>query len=79
MKKIVTLLAALTLTACGGEAPAPEISRRDMPESPQGMGYEQFRNHSMNAGSEMGAIQKRFILLDRDNNGVLTEDEFGGL
>jgi hypothetical protein len=79
MKSRKLLIAiVLVLSACGGsEKPAPEVSRRDHPIS-QGMTYQQFRNHEINTDSDMKAAQKRFLILDRDNNGILSPSEFNG-
>ncbi len=75
--KSFVLLAVFLLSACGGSnGPAPEVSRAAVPH-PVGMSYEQFSAHEFNAGADSRAVQKRFLLLDRDNNGVLSANEFG--
>lgn len=67
---------ALLLSACGdGDATKrPEVSYRDAAPL-SGMTYGDFRRHEDGAG-DMDAAQKRFLTLDRDNNGRLTPDEF---
>lgn len=76
--KSLLLLTVFLLSACGGASvPAPEVSRAVVPH-PVGMSYEQFKSHGFNAGASSNAVQKRFLLLDRDNNGVLSANEFGG-
>ncbi len=74
---VSAFLMIFLLSACGGGTPSPEVSRAHTPY-PSGMGYEEFRNHSFNDGADMRAVQKRFLLLDRDNNGVLSSSEFSG-
>lgn len=74
--KAALVIVVLALSACGGTAKAPEISRVDVPH-PVGMDYNQFRNHDFNKGADSSVIQKRFLLLDRDHNGVLSSNEFG--
>ncbi len=76
MKKIFPLIFLLTLTACGSVESAREVSRAG-DYQPQGMTYAQFRNHMGDEDSL--AAQKRFLALDRDNNGVLSPMERGGL
>jgi len=77
MKK-ATIVLALLLSACAGDASTPRaVSRANDGAHPAGMTYEQFSNHGMNAGARDSAmVQKRFLLLDRDNNGVLSSSEF---
>ncbi|PZO77776.1 MAG: hypothetical protein DI626_12215 [Micavibrio aeruginosavorus] len=78
MKKLPhALLLVFLLAGCGGGSTAPEVSRAHTPY-PSGMSYEEFRNHEFNSGTGMSAVQKRFLLLDRDNNGVLSSSEFSG-
>lgn len=72
MKRFL-ILPVLCLSACGGNADSPEVSRAHMPEA-QGMTYRQFREHT--GGGE--AAQKRFLMLDRDNNGRIAPHEMGG-
>ncbi len=76
MKKFV-LFASLFLTACGSTEPAREVSRADMPPV-SGMKYQDFKNHDWNKGGSSIEAQKRFIKLDRDNNGVLSQNEMSG-
>ncbi len=68
---------ALFLSACGGGDIAREVSRAGDTAYPQGMNYAQFRNHSINEGDGLAA-QKRFLLLDRNNDGILSASEFNG-
>lgn len=79
MRNTASLFFVLILSACGAsDTGSPrEVSRADTP-MPQGLTYEQFRGHSFNNNADMGVVQKRFILLDRDHNGVLSENEFSG-
>lgn len=71
MKKFIPI-AVLCLAACsGGEAgPGPKVSRAHMPP-PQGQNYEQFRQSTGHAPD----ASKRFIMMDHDNNGHLSDDE----
>lgn len=79
----VFLLAILigSLAACGGrevDVSAERMVSRVEPAAAPGLTYSAFRVHPFNDGSEMRAVQKRFLTLDRDNNGLLTQDEFSG-
>lgn len=77
-KTAPVFLMVLLIAACGGGGPsAPEVSRAHTPY-PSGMSYDEFRSHAFNDGTDMNAVQKRFLLLDRDNNGVLSPSEFSG-
>lgn len=69
----------LLLSACGGGAEHAEVSRVSDIEPAAGLNYQQFRNHSMNEDGDALAAQKRFIRLDRNNNGRLEQSEIGGL
>lgn len=77
--RIFIVLAALTLAACSGsmeEAAAPEVSRVQ-PAAGGGMTYQEFRDHDINEGDKWAA-QKRFLILDRNNDGRLSPSEFNG-
>lgn len=79
MKKAAALAVVLMLAACGGtadEAAAPKVSRVE-PAAGGGMSYPEFRDHAVNEG-DMFAAQKRFIILDRNNDGLLSPSEFNG-
>lgn len=80
MKKIIPVFAVLFLSACGGGAETgPKISRA-ADYQPQGMTYEEFRSRGVRDGDNSSlAAQKRFLTLDRDHNGRLSESELGGL
>lgn len=77
MKMFAAIAVTLLLSACGGgaETAAPKVSRVGDPVA-QGMTYTQFRNRY--SGDDMATVQKRFIMLDRDNNGALSESEYSG-
>ncbi len=79
MRKVLPIITVAILSACSADvetSPRPAVSRAGDPVV-QGMSYEEFKGHSMNNGSDMSVVQKRFILLDRDHNGVLSANEFG--
>ncbi len=81
MKKIIPVMFVLLLGACGGgdRQPAPKISRAQ-DYTPQGMTYEEFRSRGVQGGDNGSlAAQKRFLMLDRDHNGRLSQSELGGL
>ncbi len=72
---------ATSLSACGGgeiSPSRPNVSKAEIPVA-SGMTYEQFKSHPFNHGADMAAVQKRFILLDRNHNGRLSADEFNGI
>lgn len=81
MPRLFLLLPLLLLSACGGTeeiaAARPEVSYADI-QPAAGMTYQDFRTlHEWGEG-DMRAAQKRFIMLDRNNNGRLSPDELGG-
>ncbi len=79
MKKAAALFSVLMLAACGGsveEAAAPKVSRVE-PAAGAGMTYPEFREHAVNEGDKWAA-QKRFLILDRNNDGKLSPSEFNG-
>ncbi len=79
MKRISALLAVLLLSACGSteqQAEAPKVSRVE-PAAGGGMTYHEFRDHDINEGDKWAA-QKRFLILDRNNDGKLSPSEFNG-
>lgn len=79
MRKLAVLSLALLLAACGGtreEAAAPKVSRME-PAAGVGMTYQDFRDHHINEGDRLAA-QKRFLILDRNNDGKLSPSEFNG-
>lgn len=77
-RKIFVFLPVLFLAACSGDTATkrPDVSRADMTPA-SGMNYEAFRRHEAGTG-DLRAAQKRFIMLDRNNNGVLSNEEFSG-
>lgn len=79
MKVFSALLAVLLLSACGSteqQAEAPKVSRVE-PAAGGGMTYYEFRDHDINEG-DTWAAQKRFLILDRNNDGKLSPSEFNG-
>ncbi|PZQ47227.1 MAG: hypothetical protein DI551_03615 [Micavibrio aeruginosavorus] len=79
MKRFL-VLPVLVLSACGGNTEMggnrPRVSYQDI-QPAAGMTYEEYRNHDMGEG-DSGVAQKRFIMLDRNNNGRLSTQELGG-
>lgn len=77
MKKLIFCLLLFLLSACGGggETAAPKVSRAG-DHVVQGISYNQFRDRYR--GDDLKTVQKRFIMLDRDNNGALSESEYNG-
>lgn len=78
--KYCLLITLLLLSACGAEqkaVSARQVSRVE-PAAASGLTYREFRIHEFNEGSDMKDVQKRFLSLDRDNNGLLTPNEFSG-
>jgi hypothetical protein len=78
MKRLILLL-PLCLMACGGgtiENKRPDVSRA-APSQTSGMTYPEFRHHPMNRESDYLAAQKRFMALDRNNDGRLSSHELG--
>jgi hypothetical protein len=79
MKKHFIIVAiSFFLSACGGaqEKEAPKVSRME-PAAGAGMSYHDFRDHHINEGDNWAA-QKRFLILDRNNDGKLSPSEFNG-
>ena len=77
--RFMILLSVVLLSACGSsieEAAAPKVSRVE-PVAGGGMSYPEFREHEINDGDTFAA-QKRFIILDRNNDGHLSPAEFNG-
>ena len=67
------------LSSCGSaeqQAEAPKVSRVE-PAAGGGMTYHEFRDHDINEGDKWAA-QKRFLILDRNNDGKLSPSEFNG-
>lgn len=79
MLRALPILALLILTSCGGTEKVtarPEVSYAQI-QPASGMTYEEFRKHEEWGQGDMRSAQKRFLVLDRDNNGRLTPDELG--
>ena len=78
MKRLFAFLPVLILIACGSteQAAAPKVSRVE-PAAGEGMTYHEFRDHDVNEG-DTWAAQKRFLILDRNNDGKLSPLEFNG-
>lgn len=66
------------MVACGSTEQAAEqkVSRME-PAAGEGMTYHEFRDHAVNQGDNWAA-QKRFLILDRNNDGKLSPHEFNG-
>jgi hypothetical protein len=77
-KRFMILAISFFLSACGGaeETAAPKVSRVE-PAAGAGMSYQEFRDHHINEGDQWAA-QKRFLILDRNNDGKLSPSEFNG-
>jgi hypothetical protein len=78
--RFLVCIAALFLSACGGNETLQkrsEVSYQDI-QPAAGMTYGEFRQHEVLGAGDMMTAQKRFIMLDRDNNGSLSEQERGG-
>lgn len=81
MKYLLPVFMFLFLAACGNDA--AKVQPRaggltPMPDMADGLTYAQFRNMPANADDDMMMVQKRFLSLDRDNNGLLTSNEYHG-
>ena len=78
MRKFIALVPLLFIAACGSteQAEAPKVSRVE-PAAGAGMTYHEFRDHHINEG-DTWAAQKRFLILDRNNDGKLSPSEFNG-
>lgn len=81
MRFAVAVLAVFLLVSCGGggaEESAPRISPASGGDPvPQGMTYQEFRRHEIGQG-DLLAAQKRFLMLDRNHNGLLSDQELAG-
>lgn len=80
MKKIL-FVSCLFLSACGSDEVVVE-KRADISyaavEPAAGMTYSEFREHETWGQGDMHEAQKRFIILDRNNDGRLSDEELGG-
>ena len=78
MMRPLLLLAVLLLAGCGGTedkiTSRPAVSYADI-QPAAGMNYEEFRKHGDWGQGDIAAAHKRFLILDRDNNGVISLDE----
>lgn len=76
MRRVLAALAVLLLAACGSDdTPPPRISPASGGDPvPQGMSY---REYSARHGDGSLESQKRFLMMDRNNNGHLSPDEMG--
>ena len=81
MKYLPLLTMFFVLSACGSDevevSKRPNVSYQDI-QPAAGMTYGEFRKHEVLGEGDMMAAQKRFIILDRDNNGSLSKEELGG-
>lgn len=79
--RYLVLFAAVFLASCGSDevtvSKRPEVSYQNV-EPAAGMTYGDFRKHEVLGAGDMRDAQKRFITLDRDNNGSLSKHELGG-
>ena len=79
--RFLVLLAVVFVTSCGSDevtvSKRPEVSYQNV-EPAAGMTYGEFRRHEILGAGDMRDAQKRFMLLDRDNNGSLSQHELGG-
>ncbi len=81
MKFLLPVFVFFFLTACGNDAASVQPQAgglTPMPDMADGMTYAQFRNMPANADDDMMMVQKRFLSLDHDNNGLLTFNEYHG-
>lgn len=76
MKRALAVSTIILLAACGiDEAAAPRISPASGGDPrPTGMTY---REYSATHGDGSIESQKRFLMLDRNNNGHLSDEELG--
>ncbi len=76
MKHVLAVSAVILLSACGSDdTPPPRISPASGGDPrPTGMTY---REYSSVHGDGSLESQKRFLMLDRNNNGHLSEEELG--
>ncbi len=80
MRRLFGFAAIALLTACSGTediAKRPDVSYHDI-QPAAGMTYPEFRRHETWGQGDMSAAQKRFITLDRNNDGRLSDHELGG-
>ncbi len=80
--KFFWLLPLIVLSACGGsevvaEKQRPDVSYQDI-QPAAGMTYPEFRRHETWGEGDMRDVQKRFLILDRNNDGRLSDHELGG-
>lgn len=69
------IVPVLFLAACAADTPSPKISRAEDAPVPA-LSYGEFRALAIHDGDDLSLVQKRFIMLDRDNNGRLTQNEY---
>ncbi len=90
---VLTPALFLMLAACAGNEPV-QSTRTGIQGAPGGLSYNEYRAHvrsqaqsghgwsqdvlSKNYSDSTGDIQKRFLALDRDNNGRLSPAELSG-
>lgn len=79
IKLSYALLLVFILGACSSD-PKVEPYHHSMSSEPPDtvMTYQRFRSDPINAQSDLDLVQKRFLILDRDNNGVLSQSEYSG-
>lgn len=80
MRFALILPALLVLASCGADevtvSKRPDVSYARV-EPAAGMTYKEYRQHETWGQGDVIAAQRRFLMLDRNNDGRLTEDELG--
>lgn len=80
MKYAFALALTVILTACGSDdvqvSKRPDVSYSRV-EPAAGMTYKEYRQHETWGQGDVIAAQRRFLILDRNNDGRLSEEELG--
>jgi Ca2+-binding EF-hand superfamily protein len=80
MKLFTVFLLSLFLVGCGSDEVVVEkradVSYAELTPA-AGMTYREFRESHEFGEGDMHMAQKRFLMLDRNNNGSLSQDELG--
>lgn len=78
--KHTLLFMILFLSACGSDdvqlSKRPDVSYSRV-EPAAGMTYKEYRQHETWGQGDVITAQRRFLMLDRNNDGRLSEDELG--